>query len=164
MSFPTAIGADAYLHVVAKRAGKIKGECRAPDHADAISVLHWSWGAAASSSIGSTSDTARRSYKHLLISKNIDTASTGLLSALATNDELKEATLTMRKAGESQHDFWRITLKKGRIVSVDYETNAQGDTLERVAIAFTEVEVEYRLQEASGIRGAAYSFTDQIFA
>jgi type VI secretion system secreted protein Hcp len=162
-SNPSARGADAYLHVLAKRAGKIKGECRAPDHADAISVMQWSWGVSASSSIGAQAKTARRSYKHLVITKGIDTASTGLLSALATNDELKEATLTLRKAGESQHDFWRITLKKARVVAVDYDINAQGDTVERVAIAFTDVDVEYRLQEASGIRGAAYTFNDQIF-
>lgn len=156
-------GADAYLHVVAKRAGKIKGECRAPDHSDDIGVSHWTWGISASSSIGAQSSTARRSYKQLVVTKNIDSASTGLMSALATNDELKEAKLTMRKAGDGQHDFWRITLKKARVVAVDYDINAQGDTVERVAMSFTEVEVEYRFQEVSGTRGAAYTFNDQIF-
>jgi type VI secretion system secreted protein Hcp len=160
---PLSASGDAYLHLLAKRAGKIKGESKAPDHGDDIAVTRWSWGVTASSSIGSGSATARRSYKHLVIDKRIDCASTALLSALATNDELREATLAMRRAGDAQKDYWRITLKKARVVAVDYDTNADGDTVERVSLSFTEVEAEYRVQEASGGRGAAHTFTDQIF-
>jgi type VI secretion system secreted protein Hcp len=155
--------ADVFLSIQAKRAGKLKGESKAPDHGDDIIVTRWSWGAAASSSIGSGAATARRSYKHVVIDKRIDSASTALLSALATNDELREATLAMRRSGEGQKDFWRITLKKGRVVSVDYDTSADGETVERVSLSFTEVDVEYRIQEATGGRGAAHTFSDQIF-
>ena len=91
-SLPTgsaaALAGDIFLHVKTRRAGKIKGEASAPEHADDIVVNAWSWGVAAGSAIGSGQATSRRSYKHLAIVKRIDSASTGLMSALATNDEV----------------------------------------------------------------------------
>jgi type VI secretion system secreted protein Hcp len=155
-------GSDVFLHVQAKRAGKIKGEVTSQGHQDDISVNAWNWGVSASSSIGSTGATARRSYKSLVVIKGIDSASTGLLNALVSNDELREATLMMRKAGEGQQDYFRITLKGARVMSIDMDTDAEGGTTERVTISFTEVDIEYRNQQATGGRGGAYTFNDQI--
>lgn len=156
--------ADVFLHVQAKRAGKIKGESSARDHVDDIVVLGWTWGVSAAAAIGSTSATSRRLYNPLVVSKGIDTASTGLLNALATNDELREAKLSMRKGGDGQTDYFSITLKKARLVGVALVVDADGSTVETVQIAFNEVEVEYRAQKDSGTRGAAYTFSDQILA
>lgn len=91
--------ADVFLHVQTKRAGKIKGEAISPGHVDDIAVTAWQWGLSASSALGHSQATARRSYTALTIHKQIDAATTPLMSALATNDEVKEARLTMRRAG-----------------------------------------------------------------
>src|SRR4051794_14079573 len=98
---PGAAGSssDIFLHVQTRRAGKIKGEASAPDHEDDILVSSWTWGVSAGSALATGQATSRRAYKHLTICKAIDAASTGLMSALATNDEVKEARLAMRKAG-----------------------------------------------------------------
>mgnify|MGYP003477905328 CR=1 FL=1 len=161
-SFNTAGGSDTFLHVQAKRAGKIKGEATSEGHVDDIAVVSWNWGVSASSSIGSTGATARRSYKSLSVHKTIDSASTGLLNALVSNDELREVTLSMRKAGEGQQDYFRLTLKGARVGSIDIDTDQSGSTLERVTINFTEVDIEYRIQQSAGSRGGAYTFNDQI--
>ncbi len=153
---------DVYLSVQTKRAGKLKGESQGVDHKDEIEVHGLSWGLAASSALGSSQATGRRSYKNLVITKRIDASSTALMSVLATNDEVKEARLSMRKAGEGQRDFFTITLTNARVTSLDLECDESGDAIERVSFSFNKVQVDYELQQASGQRGGSTSFQDEI--
>lgn len=153
---------DIFLHVQTKRAGKIKGEARGAGHADDIVVSGWRWGLSVSASVGMTRETSLRSYTALSVFKQIDSATTSLMSALATNDEVKEAKLTMRRAGGEQEDFFTVTLKEARVASVQHEVDAAGETRETVSLSFTQVEVEYRGQRASGGRGASSVFTDAL--
>jgi type VI secretion system secreted protein Hcp len=160
---PASAGSgDCFLSVQAKRAGKVKGESAVPGHEDEIAVSSWRWGVQASSNLGATAATARRSYSGLTVVKAIDAASTALLAALATNDEIKEAVLTMRKAGGEAVDYFFIKLEQARVTQVEHATNEQGDTREEVTFAFRKVEVEYRRQAGSGGRGASHVFTDEI--
>ena len=154
---------DAFLSVQTKRAGRIKGESAVPGHEEEIAISSWRWAVQASSSLGATAATARRSYSGLTVVKAIDSASTALLSALATNDEVKEGVLTMRKSGGAEPvDFFLITLKEARVTQIEHSTDVHGDTNEVVTFAFRKVEVEYRRQETSGGRGASSVFTDEI--
>lgn len=153
---------DIYLHIQTKRAGKLKGESIAPGHTDDIIVRHWTWGVMAQAAMGQVQATARRSYKNLVVVKYADTASTGLLSALATNDEVKEAKLTMRRSGTGQQDFYKLTLKNARITSVDIDTDEESNVRETITLAFTKVEVEYNPQQVSGAKGASFIFMDEV--
>ena len=153
---------DVFLHVQTKRAGKLKGEATASGHVDDILVVGWHWGLNAGSALGDTAATRRRSYTALTINKNVDSATTPLMSALATNDEVKEARLTMRRAGGSQEPYLIITLKRARITSVQHDAGADGDVRETVSLAFSDIEVEYRKQQGAGSRGAASIFTDTL--
>lgn len=153
---------DVFLHVQTKRAGKVKGEARGRGHDDDIVVHGWRWGLSVSTAVGSARATSQRSYTALTVDKQIDSATTALMSALATNDEVKEAKLTMRRAGGDQEDFFLITLKDARISALQHEAGADGGTRETVSIAFTQVEVEYRLQQKTGGRGASTTFTDSL--
>lgn len=155
---------DVFLSVQTKRAGKLKGESQAIDHKEEIVVHGWSWGLAASSALGSTQATGRRSYKNLSVVKRIDSASTALMSVLATNDEVKEAKLCMRKAGEGQRDYFTIKLSNARVSSLDIECGEDGDAIERITFSFTKVQVDYELQQATGQRGGGTSFQDEILA
>ena len=157
-------GIDVFLSVKSKRAGAIKGESHAAEHKDAILVHGWSWGVAASSAIGTTQATGRRSYKNLVVSKRVDCATTALMSVLVTNDEVKEAKLSMRKAGEGQRDFFSITLTNARVTGVDLDCDEHGETLERVTFTFNKVQVDYEMQQASGQRGSGFSFQDEILS
>jgi type VI secretion system secreted protein Hcp len=154
--------ADYFLHVQTKRAGKVKGEAVSQGHQDDIVVSGWNWGLTAGSALGDTQATARRSYSALTVHKGVDSASTALMSALATNDEVKEAKLSLRRAGGEQDDFFTITLKGARITSLQHSGDDDGSTRETVTIAFTEVEVEYRPQKTTGIRGGAFIFNDSL--
>ena len=110
-------GSDMFLHVQAKRAGKIKGEARQLGHEDDIIVRGWRWSVSQASALGSTQALSRRSYSALTVIKGIDHATTGLMAALATNDEIKEARLSMRKAGGEQEVYFVIRLEGARTVT-----------------------------------------------
>lgn len=158
----SAVSSDIFLSVQTKRGGRIKGEASALGHEDEMAVASWRWGAQAASSLGAGAATSRRSYSGLTIVKALDCASTALLSALATNDEVKEAVLTMRKSGQGMQDHFLLTLKEARVTQVDYTSNDSGETQEVVTFSFRRVEVEYRRQDAQGGRGASHMFTDDI--
>jgi type VI secretion system secreted protein Hcp len=164
LQVPTAKpGADIYLHVQSKRAGKIKGESNSPGHVDDILLSAWQWGLDARMAPGlSGPGRAGRAYTALTVHKSIDRATTALMAALATNDEIKEAKLTMRRAGGDQEEFFTVQLKKARIASVHHQTLSSGATQEVVAITFTEVVVEYHPQQGTGLRAGSTTFTDEI--
>jgi len=157
-------GSDIFLAVQTKRAGKLKGEASAPGHVDDIEVRSMTWGVSSPTAVGAVAATARRQYKHLVIVKGIDSASTGLLSALVTNDEVKEAKLTLRKAGGDALDYWTMTLSKARVVGVDLEVDPQGHPTESVRIAYGQIEIEYKRQQGAGTSGASTSFADEVLA
>lgn len=161
---PASAGADAYLSVRTKRAGELKGEASAKGHENAIEVHGFQFGVAASTAIGSGQATARRQYKHLVVVKKLDSSSTSLLSALATNDEVKELKLALRKHGGGPEDFFTITLTGARVVGLDLDFDASGETVERASFAFTKIDVNYRVQGSGGGLGAASTFSDELLS
>lgn len=158
----TGSDSDAFLYVKTKRAGVIKGEGSVSGHTDEIEVRSWHWGVAASSAIGSTAATGRRQYQPLVIVKGLDSASTGLLSALATNDEVKEAKLTLRKAGGDALDYYRMTLNNARVISIELDVDEKAQPTETVTLAYTKIDIEYKRQQGSGLGGGSTSFTDDV--
>lgn len=156
--------ADLYLDLTLKRAGKVKGEAVAKGHEDDIGVLGFGWGLGAGGDAVAAQSTGRRSYRQLTLVKRLDRASTALMSAVASNDEVRQARLCLRKAGGTQEDFFILTLEKARVAGYDLDTDAAGEPLEKIAIAFQKVGVEYRLQQAAGGLGAAHSFDDDLTA
>lgn len=161
-ALPAGQGADIFLHVQTRRAGKVKGEAVEPGHTDDIALCGWQWGVQATAAVGSAAATRRRAYSELTVFKRIDRATTALLAALATNDEVAQAKLTMRRAGGAQEDYFSISLSQARVTAVQHSTDAQGQTLESVALAFTKVEVEYHPQQASGLRSGSTMFSDEL--
>jgi len=167
MATPIAGGArggkaEYFLHLQTKRAGKIKGEATAEGHGDDIIVSSWNWGLSSGAALGDSRVHTRRSYTALNIVKQIDSASTGLMSALATNDEVKEARLALRRAGGEQEAYLTLTLRGARVTALQHVGLDDGSTHETLSLAFTEVEVEYRPQKSSGQRSGASTFVDQL--
>lgn len=157
-------GSDIFLAVQTKRAGKLKGEASTPGHVDDIEIRSIAWGVTSPTAVGAVASTGRRQYKHLVVVKGVDSASTGLLSALVTNDEVKEAKLTLRKAGGDALDYWTMTLSKARVIGVDLAVDQHGEPTETVSIAYGQIEVEYKRQQGAGTSGASTSFADEVIA
>lgn len=154
--------ASAFLQVHSKRVGRIQGECGAQGHEGEIDLIAWDWGVSASSALGALGAAERRAYRHLVVRKHVDAASTALLKALVLNDEVREAVLTLRKAGGEALDYFRMKLGGARIVAVDIDFDAQGMPLERVALAFTQIEIEYWRQDGTGQGSSPGAFNDEV--
>ena len=159
----TSTGAsDIFLALSTKRAGKIKGECSVAEHKEEIEVRAWRWAITGGGAVNSAQATARRTYTAMTITKGIDSASTALMSAMVQNDAIKEAKLTLRKAGGGQHEYFVITLSGGRLSHIEHVVDVHGETLENISIAFTKVEATYRPQSAVGSLAGATTFNDEI--
>jgi type VI secretion system secreted protein Hcp len=153
---------DIFLHLQTKRAGKLKGESKSIGHVDDIHVQSWMWGVSSTAAVGSVQANSRRSYTALTVFKTIDLATTALMSALVTNDEIKEARLTMRKSGGDPLDYFTIKLAGARLEQVTHEVSATGEARERLDIVFTKVDVEYKQQDTAGRLATNVSFSDEI--
>ena len=84
------------------------------------------------------------------------------MAALATNDEVKEAKLTLRRAGGQQEVYFTVKLGMGRIASVSHQTDSEGHPHETMTIAFRKIDVEYQPQQTTGLRSGATTFNDEI--
>ena len=153
--------ADAFLAVAGKKQGPLKGECEIAGHEGEINVIAWRWGATAPTAPGSTRATGRRVYEALQIDKYVDAGSTRLINALASNEELRSVTLSLRKAG-SDEDFFIIKLERARVAASHMQSSPSGGLYETVAFAYQKIEIEYHPQQRSGQRGAASSFSDEL--
>lgn len=160
-------GGDMFLKIQGSRTGAFKGESRDPAHLDEIQVVAWSWGmsgnaSATASSGGRTSAVSQVNARELEVVKRIDSATTTLMGALRNNEMLKEAVLSVRKAGGANPvEYLKITLTNARIKSLDIESGAGGvaeAVVERIGIVFQSITVDYRSQGSTGSSGATSSF------
>jgi type VI secretion system secreted protein Hcp len=151
-----AIG-DMFLKVETARLGVIKGEATDEKHPNEIDVLSWSWGMSARSALAGAGASSKATLDELRIIKKIDSASTGLMSSLRSNEAIKKATLTVRKAGGHPLEYVKITLQSARITHVALDTEA-AEVVERVSFAFQKINVEYVPQGADGGARASMSF------
>jgi type VI secretion system secreted protein Hcp len=86
------------------------------------------------------------------------------MQALRENEVIKEAVLVLRKTGSKPLEYLKITLKNGRVASVDLEAgnDAGASTLiERVSFTFNKIEVEYTPQGQDGQAQGRVSFVDE---
>ena len=155
---------DMFLKVDSSRSGAIKGEAKDAVHAGEIDVVGWSWGMRSASAMGGSGPAAKSSLEQLNIVKEVDSASTGLMSVMRNNDLVKKAVLSVRKAGGSPIDYFIVTIENGRITSYDVEAAGLGSEtmLERVSFSFQKINVEYASQDDKGLKGAGMTFTAEI--
>jgi len=145
--------------------GDIKGESLDDKHKDQIEVLSWSWGVdSGPHSSGGGGGAGKPSFHDLSFTHKIDKASPLLLRGCATGQHLKEATITRRKAGKGQQEFFVIKMNDVIITSVTEDDEGGGSQVETVTLAFAKVEVEYRPQKPDGSLAAGIHFKYDIKA
>jgi len=158
---------DMFLKIEGTRQGPINGGSVDDKHKDEIEVLSWSWGMQGNAN-AFQGGTSRTTLDELAISKKVDSASTGLMSAIRNNESIK-ATLTIRKAGGANPiEYLRITLDKARVTSLrlhsgnaDVGGSSTPAISEAVTIGFQKIRVEHLPQGAAGgPRGASTFETD----
>jgi type VI secretion system secreted protein Hcp len=149
--------------------GDIKGESLDAKHKDEVEVLSWSWGVSQSGSGspggGGGQSRGKASFNDLNFTHHVDRASPVLLSACATGNHIKDATITVRKAGKGQQEF--LIIKMSDVIITSVNPSGSGDTAataESVALQFAKVELEYKPQKADGSLDAGVFFKYDIKA
>ena len=145
--------------------GDIKGESIDVKHKDEVEVLSWSWGLqqSGSSTQGSGGGAGKANFNDFNFTHHIDKASPVLLKACATGEHIKEATVTVRKAGKGQQEF--LIIKMNDIIITGVAPSGAGDgaaTAEHVALQFAKVDLEYKPQKADGSLDAGLHFKYDI--
>ncbi|HKB12295.1 MAG TPA: type VI secretion system tube protein Hcp [Vicinamibacterales bacterium] len=154
---------DMFFKVKGAKHGAINGEAQDDKHKGEIEVLSWSWGMQGKSALGGGAATGKATMRELRIVKKVDKASTALMSALRTNEVIKEGILTLRKTGTSKIEYFKITISDGRVMSLDVEAGDDSGTatlLERVSFSFNKIAVEYTPQGGDGMPQGSTTFED----
>lgn len=156
---------DMFLKIESAKQGPIKGEAQDETHKDEINVISWSWGMRAHTAMGAAGASGKATLHELNIVKCVDSASTGLMSAMRNNDLIKKAVLTTRKSGGTPLEYCKITIEKGRITALDVESGTGGETgdlMERLSLAFQRISVEYVPQGPDGQARGGMLFETEI--
>ena len=134
------------------RIGTIKGESRDAKHKDEIEVLSWSWGVSQTGTMapGGGGGKGKASFHDFNFTHHVDKASPLLMKACAAGEHIKEAIITVRKAGKGQQEYLVIKLSDVLVTSVSTSVSAEGDTIEGVSLASAKVDLEYKPQKADG--------------
>ena len=143
------------------RIGTIKGESQDAKHKDEIEVLSWSWGVSQSGTMahGGGGGAGKASFHDFNFTHHVDKASPLLMKACATGQHLKDATITLRKAGKGQQEYLIITMTDILVSSVSTGVSAEGgSTIEGVVLAFAKVDLEYKPQKPDGSLGGGLHF------
>src|SRR4029078_10132463 len=145
--------------------GDIKGESLDDKHKGEIEVLSWSWGVTQSGTMahGGGGGEGKANFNDFNFTHHIDKASPVLLKACATGEHIKEATITVRKAGKGQQEF--LIIKMNDILITGVAPSGAGDgaaTAEHVALQFAKVDLEYKPQKQDGSLDAGVHFKYDI--
>jgi len=145
--------------------GDIKGESIDAKHKDEVEVLSWSWGISnpVAGAAGSGAGTGKASFHDFVITHAVDKASPLLLRACATGEHIKEATITVRKAGKGQQEYLIVKMSDVIISGVS-QGGADASTSETVSLGSAKVEYQYKPQKADGSLDAGVFFKYDIKA
>jgi type VI secretion system secreted protein Hcp len=145
--------------------GDIKGESFDDKHKGEIEVLSWSWGVTQSGTMahGGGGGEGKANFNDFNFTHHIDKASPVLMKACATGEHIKDATITVRKAGKGQQEF--LIIKMADIIITGVAPSGAGDgaaTAEHVALQFAKVDLEYKPQKQDGSLDAGVHFKYDI--
>jgi type VI secretion system secreted protein Hcp len=145
--------------------GDIKGESHDDKHKDEIDVLSWSWGVAqaGTSSMGGGGGAGKASFQDMHFTHHVDKSSPVLAQMCATGTHIKQALLTVRKAGKTQQEYYIVKLSDLLVSGVQSSgSDGAGVPMESVSLNYSKIEFDYKPQNADGSLGAAVKFSYDV--
>lgn len=136
----------------------VKGESIDDKHSGATDILAWNWGMSQNGSahLGTGAGAGKVSVQDLTITKYVDKGTPAMVMACCSGKHFKEATLTVRKAGDKALEYLKITMKDALISSISTGGDNGTDRLtENVTLNFAEFKLEYLPQKPDGSGDAA---------
>lgn len=143
----------------------IKGESKKDGHADEIDIYSYSWGVsnAASFAHGTGGGSGKASFADFSVTKRLDKSSNGLSDASANGKHIKDATFTVRKAGDKPLEY--LIFKFSDVLITGVQQSGGGDEImESISFAYSKVQFDYKAQKADGAGDAAMSFKFDVQA
>ncbi len=141
---------DVYLKI-----DGIAGESTDATHKDEIEVLSFSLGASNPVNITSSGHRAgagKVSMQDLSFQMNYNKSSPSLFLACSSGKHIKDAVLTLRKAGGKQQEY--LTYKMTEVFVSSYQTGASSEQpMDSVSLAFAKIELNYQQQDEKGAVG-----------
>jgi len=131
----------------------ILGESRFDGHVGEIDVLSFSFGASQTGirEAGGRASARRSSLSPIVIVKNVDKASPKFFLACATGTHIKDAVITVRKAGDKPLEYLTITLSDVLISSYSVgAADSGGVATESISFSYSKIEYKYIPQNDAG--------------
>jgi type VI secretion system secreted protein Hcp len=154
--------ADMFLKLT-----NIKGEALDHKHKDEIEVLSWSFGASQEGSGhgGTGSGTGKVSIQDVTVTHYVDQASTDLLKFLTSGQHIDEGMLTVRKAGGTAVEYFKLKMEQIIVTHISNGGGAGQDRItENVTLNFRKFTQSYTAQDAKGTAKPSSDFTWDIAA
>jgi len=137
----------------------IPGESGDSKHKDEIQVLSFSFGEsqAGTMAFGGGGGAGKVQMQDFHFMMNVNKASPKLFLACANGEHIKTAVLTARKAGKDQQDYLKVNFKD--LLVSQFQTNGDANAnslpVDSISLNFSEIEIEYKIQNVDGSLGAA---------
>jgi type VI secretion system secreted protein Hcp len=132
----------------------IEGESKDQKHPNEIQLETVSWGASNSTSFnyGGGGGTGKVTMQDLHFTKVIDKASSKLFYHCCSGKHFPDATLTFRKAGGEQEEYFQVKMTDLMVSSITWSDHAGGGSLaqEQGSLSFTKIEFIYKMQGQDG--------------
>lgn len=131
----------------------IKGESSDHKHKDEIEIESWSFGMtnAGTSGHGGGLGAGKVSMQDFHFTMKVNKATPFLQFACASGQHIKEALLTVRKAGGKQEEYLKYTFSD--LVVSSYQTGGSGGDIvptEQISLNFTKYTVFHATQDGKG--------------
>ena len=146
----------------------IEGESQDDTHAGEIDILKWQWGMKQAGSMhrGGGGGAGKVEINDVTFTHLVDKATGNLMLYCANGKHIPEACFVVRKVGETPLEYFKITMKKCIVTSVNSggESGEGGHDLltEDFTLNFAEVKVEYMEQGEDGTGSAGPEFSWNI--
>jgi type VI secretion system secreted protein Hcp len=133
----------------------IQGESSDAKHKDEIELVSFQWGVTHSGGRpGSGGGAGKAQFKLFEFLMRVNKASPQLFLACASGKHIKEASLSVRKAGKEQLEYLKIKFTDVLVSSFDESAGAEQPE-EAVAFSFAKIQLEYLSQQATGKPGGS---------
>ena len=139
----------------------VKGEVTAKGHEDSIQIDSFTFGVQQTGhgSRGGGLGAGKAEFQDMNLVKLVDNSTPTLMQLCATGKHIPTATMTVRKAGDGQLDYYIVVMSDVLITSVTNSGQFDGDLPhENVAINFSKIDFTYKKQDKTGALGGPVQF------
>jgi len=135
----------------------IDGESTDDKHKGELDIESWSFGVAqmGSGGHGGGGGAGKASFQDMHFTTKANKGSPKLFLACATGEHIKKATLTVRKAGKEQQEYYKVTLSDCLVSSYQAGAGGAPTVTDQFALNYSKIEFEYKPQKADGTLDAA---------